>query len=331
MTHDVPTIQDIREAADRIASHAVRTPLVTSPVLDALTGARVFLKAENLQRTGSFKFRGAFHAVSMLDDALRQHGVVACSSGNHAQGVADAAAILGLPATIVMPKDAPDMKKVRTKRLGATVVEYDRYTEDRDQITQAIAERTGAALIHPYETIDVLAGQGTAGLEAAADLDAANISLDRALICAGGGGLMAGMLLALRDTYPDIAVHPVEPDGHDDQRRSHAMGKRLGGNNGGASVCDAIVTPMPGALSFSICQGQVAEGLTVTDEEALAAVAFAWRELKLVVEPGGAVALAALLSHKVDVRGETVLATLSGGNIDPEMMVRALATAKPAT
>lgn len=320
----LPTVDDVRAAADTIRPYAVRTPLVNSPVLDAITGAKVFLKAENLQRTGSFKFRGGYNAVSNLTQDQRAGGIYACSSGNHAQGVADAAALHGLPATIVMPSDAPAMKKERTKRLGATVVEYDRYTEDRDAVVAELAAKTGGSIIHPYETFHVIAGQGTAGLEAVDDIEAMGLAIDRVLVCTGGGGLLAGILLAVKDRFPDAVVHPVEPDGHDDQRRSHAQGHRVGGNQGPTSVCDAIVTPMPGAAAFAICQGQVGEGLCVSDEEALAAVTFAWRELKLVVEPGGAVTLAALLTGKVEVAGETVVATLSGGNIDADMIIRAL-------
>ena len=320
----LPSIADIHAAAETIKPYAVRPPLITSPVLDELTGGRVFLKAENLQRTGSFKFRGGFNAVNNLPESAHAGGVYACSSGNHAQGVADAAALHGMAATIVMPSDAPEMKKERTKRLGARVVEYDRYSEDRDAIAANLAAQTGGSIIHPYETFHVIAGQGTAGLEAASDIAAMGHRIERVLVCAGGGGLMAGILLAVRDTFPEALIHPVEPEGHDDQRRSHAQGHRVGGNQGGPSICDAIVTPMPGAASFAICKGQLEKGLCVSDEEALAAVAFAWRELKLVVEPGGAVTLAALLTGKVDVTGETVVATLSGGNIDPDMMVRAL-------
>jgi len=321
---DIPDMADIREAAKTIKPYAVRTPLVASPVLDALTGGRVFLKAENLQRTGSFKFRGGYNSVSHLSETERAGGIYACSSGNHAQGVADAAALHGASATIVMPSDAPISKKDRTKRLGARVIEYDRYTEDRDAIVAKLAAETQGSIIHPYETFHVVAGQGTVGLEATEDMQAMGHSIDRVLVCAGGGGLMAGVLLSVQDVFPNAHIHPVEPLGHDDQRRSHIAGKRVGNNPGPASVCDAIVTPMPGELSFAICHGKVSEGLCVSDEEALAAVAFAFHELKLVVEPGGAVTLAALLSGKIDIKGETVVATLSGGNVDPDMLIRSL-------
>lgn len=318
------TIADVRAAARRIAGEAVRTPLLTSPVLDRETGARVFLKAENLQRTGSFKFRGAHNALSAQPDAVAR-GVVACSSGNHAQGVAEAAAIVGVAATIVMPADAPEMKKARTRRAGATVVEYDRYTEDREAIAQGIAERDGALFVHPYEDPFVIAGQGTCGLEVAEDLSAAGVVPDAIYVCAGGGGLLAGILIAMRDAFPDVAMVAVEPEGFDDQTRSLASGQRVSNADGGRSICDAILTPAPGRRSFAITSG-IATGTTVTDEEALAAVAFAATELKTVVEPGGAVALAAVLKagRTGELSGRTVVATLSGGNIDPAVLAKAL-------
>ena len=323
MSLDLPTIADVRAAADRIADEAVRTPLLNSAHLDGMTGGRVWLKCENLQRTGSFKFRGALNALRAYGEAVRE-GVVACSSGNHAQGVAEAARILGVPATIVMPTDAPRAKIERTRRAGATVVEYDRYTEDREGIAKDIAEREGAVFVHPFENPHVIAGQGTCGLEAADELRGRGEIPDVVLVCAGGGGLTAGVTLAMRDAFPEIAVHTVEPEGFDDQKRSLECGERVPNEPGGRSICDAIVTSMPGERAFAILCG-AASGLVVTDEDVLSAMAFAFRELKLVVEPGGAVALAAVLSGKLDLKGRTVLATLSGGNVDPDVMARALA------
>ena len=322
---DLPTIADIRAASARIAGHAVRTPLLSSALLDERVGGRIFLKAENLQRTGSFKFRGAFNAVSAYGETAGR-GVVACSSGNHAQGVAEAAAIRGVPATIVMPRDAPRAKMERTRRSGATVVEYERFREDRTAIALAIAERDGTVFIHPYEDPHVIAGQGTCGLEMAEQLREVGATPDAVLICAGGGGLASGIALAMRDAYPDIVVHPVEPEGFDDQKRSLEQGRRVAIEPGRSSVCDAIVTEMPGERAFAILNGH-ATGLSVSDAEALRAVAFAFSELKLVVEPGGAVALAAILSGRVATQGRTLVATLSGGNIDPAMLQRALGTA----
>jgi threonine dehydratase len=321
---NLPQYSDILSAAVVLKGKAVRTPLIRSSVLDDRVGGRIFLKPECLQKTGSFKFRGAFNALSNIGEVGRERGIVACSSGNHAQGVAEAARLLGYDATIIMPEDAPELKKQRTARSGAKIIEYDRYTQDREALTEQHAQQTGAVLVHPYENFHVVAGQGTVGLEACEDLSALDIQPDHFLVCAGGGGLMAGITLAAKQAFPDIQVHPVEPEGYDDQKRSHEAGERLGGNAKSPSLCDAILTPMPGEVSFAICRGNLAEGLVVSDEQALEAVAFAFNELKLVVEPGGAVTLAALLSGKIDVKGKTVLATLSGGNIDAPVMAQAL-------
>lgn len=320
----IPTFADVLAAAERLAGQAVRTPLVRSDVLDALTGGRVFLKAECLQRTGSFKFRGAFNAISQVPEAMRAKGIVACSSGNHAQGVAEAARLLGFPATILMPSDAPAIKRMRTERSGATVVTYDRATEDREERTAALIAETGAELVHPYDDARVMAGQGTAALEAFEDLAGRGIVPDVVLVCASGGGLTAGTALATEARAPAATIYAVEPDGFDDLGRSLATGERQRNSRTSGSLCDALLTPSPGELTFEINRRLVKAGLAVTDEEALRAVAFAANELKLVVEPGGAVALAALLSGKLDIAGKTVVALLSGGNIEPEIYVRAL-------
>ena len=320
----LPGYDEIVAAAQRLAGKAVRTPLLTSPVLNERLNAQVFFKAECLQRTGSFKFRGAYNALSQMHSSAAETGVLACSSGNHAQGIAEAARLFGYPATIVMPADAPQSKKDRTRRSGAVIVEYDRQTEDREAIMMDLARQRNAPFIHPYDNADVIAGQGTCGLEICDELENADLAPDRVLVCTGGGGLLAGITMAVKDRFPGAKIHTVEPEGYDDQARSHATGERLGVENAGPSLCDAILTPSPGALSFAICQGQLEQGLVVSDDEALAAVAFAYHELKLVVEPGGAVTLAALLAGKIAVAGETVVCTLSGGNIDPPMMARAL-------
>ena len=320
----LPEFSDIVAASEVIKGWAVRTPLLNSPVLDDRLGGRIFFKPECLQRTGSFKFRGAYNAVSNVGTDAKSRGIVACSSGNHAQGVAEAARLLGYKATIIMPEDAPELKKQRTARAGATIIEYDRYTVDRERLTEEFAAETGAILIHPFENFHVVAGQGTVGLEACQDIASMGLEADHFLVCVGGGGLMAGITLAAKHHFPDINIHSVEPEGHDDQKRSHLAGERLGGNSNTPSLCDAILTPMPGKLSFSICKDNLAEGLLVSDEQALEAVAFAFNELKLVVEPGGAVTLAALLCGKLDVKNKVVLATLSGGNIDAPVMARAL-------
>lgn len=323
-----PTYQDVLDAARRIEGAAIKTPLLTSNVLDDLCGGRVFLKAENLQRTGSFKFRGAMNAVTAYleqNPDLAKSGVIACSSGNHAQGIAEAARLLDIPATIIMPFDAPQIKVARTRRSGATVLFYDRAKQDRDEVTNAKADELGAVLIHPYNNPFVMAGQGTCALEATDFLKANNVELDRVFVCTGGGGLSAGVALVMEEQFPTAKFHTAEPEGFDDYSRSLASGERLTNATTVGSICDAIITPTPGELSFSILKDYAAEGLVISDDEALRAVAFAFNELKVVVEPGGAAALACLLSNKVNIRGETVLVTLSGGNIDPEMMQKALA------
>lgn len=322
---NLPDYSDVLAAAKVLKGHAVRTPLINSPVLDQKTGGRIFFKAECLQRTGSFKFRGAYNAMQYVGEEAKQTGVLACSSGNHAQGVAEAARIMGYDATIIMPADAPESKKRRTMRSGAAIIEYDRHGEDREELTRIHSKKTGAPIIHPYENFHVIAGQGTSGLEFCLDMEAANLVPDHVLVCAGGGGLMAGITLAVKNHFLATHIHPVEPEGYDDQTRSHASGIRQSGNTNQPSLCDAILTPMPGEASFAICQNQLAPGLVISEEDALRAVAFAFHELKLVVEPGGAVTLAALLSGKLDVDGKVIVATLSGGNIDAPVMQQALA------
>lgn len=319
-----PVYDDILRARDRLAGHAVITPLISVPLLDSITGGKVFLKAENLQKTGSFKFRGAYNSLSQIAVADRSKGVVACSSGNHAQGVAEAARMLDMPATIVMPEDAPETKRARTERSGAKVVTYDRNGEDREAIAEQIRAATGAKFVHPFNDPDVIAGQGTSGLELCESLTGANLDLDMFLSCCGGGGLTAGTTLAVKHAFPDCACYAVEPQDFDDYTRSLRSGARETNSKEAVSICDALLSESPGELSFAINQGTVSNGLTVSDDEALQAVAFAFREAKLVVEPGGAVALAALLTGKVDVTGKTVVAMLSGGNIDADMMMRAL-------
>ncbi len=322
--HILPTYRDVCEAADMLAGHAIRTPLIENQMLNDMLGARIFFKAECLQRTGSFKFRGAYNTIMRLDDAKVENGIVACSSGNHAQGVAEAARLRDIKATILMPADAPQSKKDRTRRSGAIIVEYDRHSQDREQLTLELANELSAPIVHPYESFHVIAGQGTCALEFCEDISKKDLNLDHVLVCCGGGGLLAGIVLATKKAFPDALIHTVEPSGYDDQKRSHEVGHRVANQRADPSVCDAIVTPMPGENSFEICKDNLSQGLVVTDEEALAAVAFAFRELKLVVEPGGAVTLAALLAGKIDVNGKTVVATLSGGNIDAEILNRAL-------
>ncbi len=315
MSDTWPTVDDIASAARRLDGVAMRTPLLASPQLDARVGATILLKAEPLQRTGSFKFRGAYNAVSQAGG----RPVVAYSSGNHAQGVAAAARLVGVPATIVMPADAPAIKIANTRADGAEVVLYERERDDREAIGAALAERTGAALIKPYDAPATIAGQGTCGLEIAAQCRERNLIPDVAIVCCGGGGLVAGTALALGAAYPGMAIYTAEPAGFDDTRRSLEAGERRGVVAGARSICDALLAPMPGALTFAINRRLLAGGLAVDDDEVAEAMLTAFETLKIVVEPGGAVALAAVLSGKIEVRGRTVVVVLSGGNVDLDL------------
>jgi threonine dehydratase len=316
----LPDLSNIHAANARIADLMVRTPLLRSARLDALTGADVWLKAEPLQHTGSFKFRGAANRIAALSAAERKKGVVAFSSGNHAQGVARAAKLAGVAATIVMPSDAPAMKVARTRADGAHIILYDRATEDREAIAAQLAAEQGNVVIPSFDDPYIIAGQGTAGLEIADALT----HLDLFLCCCGGGGLVSGCTLALRATFPDVAIVTVEPENYDDVARSLAAGERLGINGFAHTLCDALQTPKVGALTFAILQAAGAMGVFASEAEVKAAMRFAFEEFKLVVEPGGAVALAALLAGKVDVRGKSVAVMLSGGNVDAETFAMCL-------
>ncbi|MBC7576671.1 MAG: threonine/serine dehydratase [Tardiphaga sp.] len=313
------TSADIDAAATVIAPFAVRTPLLSSPSLDALTGATVFLKPEVLQRTGSFKFRGAFNKLSSIPQDARAGGVVAFSSGNHAQGVAAAAQILGMQATIVMPADSPLSKRERTKGYGAEVVLYDRYTEDREAIAGAIASQRGATLVRPYDDPFVMAGQGTVGREIAQDLAALGIVPDIVVAPASGGGLVAGIAIAVKARFAEASIIVAEPAGFDDHARSMRAGHRQAHSNDSKTFCDALMALIPGELTFAVNQRLLADAVSANDAEVGAAMAFAFRDLKLVVEPGGAVALASLMSGKFDARGKTVVIVLSGGNVDADL------------
>jgi threonine dehydratase len=322
-----PTFADIEAAARRLRGVAVETPLLSFPELDRRTGARVLVKPETLQRTGSFKFRGAYAKLSTLSPEARRRGVVAFSSGNHAQGVAAAAQLLGIPATIAMPSDAPAMKLRNTRGYGAQVRSYDRRRDDRQALAEALLEETGGTLVRPYDDRKVTAGQGTCGLEIARQARDAGVRLDDALFCCGGGGLTAGAATALAELSPGTAVYTVEPEGFDDTARSLAAGHRLGNAPDAHSICDALLSPMPGDLTFPVLQRYRVQGLAVSDGEVREAMVFAYAWMKLVVEPGGAVTLAALLSGKLDVRGRTVAIVLSGGNVDAETFCAAVCTA----
>lgn len=323
----LPTYDDVTSAAERLAGVAVRTPLLSSARLDALTGGRVFLKPEALQRTGSFKFRGAYNRISRIPQDQREGGVVACSSGNHAQGVAAAATLMGMASVIVMPTDAPAMKKARTIAFGGEVLEYDRETDDRDAIAGAIARERGAIFVPPYDDFHVIAGQGTVGLEIAEDLLARGLTPDVVVANASGGGLVSGIALAVRHHFPDARVLTAEPAGFDDHARSFRSGGRERNNQATGSICDALLAATPGRLTFEISSRLVGEGVSATDEEVARAVAFAFEELKIVVEPGGAVTLAAVLAGKLDLTDKLAVLVLSGGNVDASTFARCLAVA----
>jgi threonine dehydratase len=310
---------DVLCAAERLSGWALRTPLLHSPALDAACGGRVWLKPENLQHTGSFKFRGAMNRLLAIPPEGRRGGVVAYSSGNHAQGVARAARLLDMPAAIIMPADAPKLKVERTRADGAEVIFYDRLTESRETIAANLAEARGALIVPPFADPLIIAGQGTAGLEAVQDLADLGETADLAMTCCGGGGLSGGF--AAGSQLPLVVV---EPEGYDDVCRSLAAGHILPVVNPGPTRCDALQTLVMADITFETLRHHGATGVAVSEAEVARAVAFAFRELKLVVEPGGAVTLAALLAGRVDVTGKTVIAILSGGNIDPAVMLDCL-------
>ncbi|ADH89409.1 Pyridoxal-5'-phosphate-dependent protein beta subunit [Ancylobacter novellus DSM 506] len=323
----LPTIDDVQSAAERLAGVAVRTPLISNQRLDEITGGRIFLKPEPLQRTGSFKFRGAYNRISRIPEDQRAGGVVACSSGNHAQGVAAAATLMGMRSVIVMPKDAPAMKRNRTIAFGGEVVQYDREHDDRDAIAGSIAAERGAVFVPPYDDFYIIAGQGTVGLEIAEDFSARGLAPDVVVANASGGGLVSGIALAVKHSFPEARVMTAEPAGFDDHARSFRSGGRERNERATGSICDALLAATPGRLTFEISSRIVGEGVSATDEEVARAVAFAFEELKIVVEPGGAVALAAVLAGKLDLKGKVAAIVLSGGNVDGELFARCLAAA----
>lgn len=318
--------QHIKAAAQRLAGHARRTPLLSSPFLDEVAGRPVFVKAECLQHTGSFKYRGAKSALTAPHAQAARQNVLAFSSGNHAQGVALAAAQSGVTATILMPKDAPAIKIACTKALGAEVVLFDRYTDDRDALGAELAQAGNLRLIKPFDDPDVIAGQGSTGLEIADQAKQLGVQDAQVLVCCGGGGLTSGIALALAEDAPGMTVHTVEPNGFDDAARSLAAGKIVSNPAGGRSLCDAIVTPQPGNLTFPILSKLCGPGLAVSDEMCLRAMALAYQHLKIVIEPGGAVALAAALFLDAPEAALPAIAVATGGNVDPDVFARALKT-----
>jgi threonine dehydratase len=316
VTARLPNVDAVRAAAARLKGKAFLTPLLASPRLDRALGGHLLLKAECLQRTGSFKFRGAYNALAQLEAGERRAGVVAYSSGNHAQGVAAAAQLLDMPAVIVMPSDAPAIKVANTRSYGAEIVFYDRYAESREAIAARIAAEREAQLLPPYDDARVIAGQGTIGLEIAAETRARGMKLDAAVASCSGGGLIAGCALALSDEIPGIAVYSAEPEGLDDMRRSLAADQRMSNDPAARSICDALLAPTPGEITFALARRLLAGGLAVSDDEVRDAMRVAFEEFRVVLEPGGAAALAAILSRKLDIAGKSVAVIGSGGNVD---------------
>ncbi|GLR91835.1 threonine ammonia-lyase [Bradyrhizobium iriomotense] len=319
------TINDISEARSRLNGMQVVTPLLEYDQVNDRVGGRVLFKAENLQRTGSFKFRGAFNKIASLGDGQRRNGVVAFSSGNHAQGVAAAAKAFGIAATIVMPEDAPVIKRENTRRLGAVVVLYDRHTGDRAAMAKEIAIRTGAILFPPYDDEMIISGQGTIGMEIVDQLESMGARADLLLCPVGGGGLVAGVSTALKALRPEIEVYCVEPEGFDDTRASLERGERTGNSAGSNTICDAIVTQILGEITFPINLRNLAGGFAVSDQDVVESVRLLFNVAKLVVEPGGAVGLAALVAGRTDLRGRTAVVVLSGGNVDLEFFKQRIA------
>ena len=318
------TLNDIQRAYQRIEGKIARTPLLNSPRLDAIADRKLWIKSEPLQVTGSFKFRGACSAISALSNDALKRGVVAYSSGNHAQGVALAAKVFGTQATIIMPHDAPANKVANTKAYGATVVHYERGVESREAIGERLAQAHGLHLIKPYDDANVIAGQGTVGLELAEQMSEAGARAKALLCCCGGGGLSSGIAVALAGLRPEITVHTAEPQGFDDTARSLALGERISNPTEQGSICDAIVTPTPGELTFPLLQKHAGSGFAVSDDSVLAAMKTAFDTLKVVVEPGGAVALAAALDPQNLPDEKELIVILSGGNVDQALFQRAL-------
>ncbi len=318
------TIELIEAAAERLHGHARETPILTSPFLDQIAGRRVLVKPECLQHTGSFKFRGAWSAISALKPDQRQRGVIAYSSGNHAQGIAMAASKHGVASVIVMPSDAPQLKIDNTRALGGEVVLYDRASESREEIGEALASDRGLTLIRPYDEPQVIAGQGTVGLEIARQAKALGVTQADVLVCCGGGGLTSGIALALEKHAPDLRPRPCEPEGFDDIKRSLATGQIQKNAATSGNICDAILTPQPGEITFPILKRLCGPGLSITEDEALRAMALAFLRLKVVLEPGGAVALASALFRTDEIEGDAVIVVASGGNADPEVFAKAL-------
>jgi threonine dehydratase len=324
MSDALPTFADVEAAARRIAPFAVRTPLLEAPALSERLGTRAFVKPEMLQKTGSFKFRGATYRISMIPENERKNGVVAFSSGNHAQGVAAAARMFGIPATIVMPADAPRAKLEGTRSFGATIITYDRRKEDREAIAANVVAESGATLVRPFDDAGIVAGQGTIGLEIAEDLNRLGLKNGIVTVPCGGGGISSGIALALSGAAPGMKVVAVEPEDYDGMTRSLRAGAREGAPGHAASIADSLMAPLPGVITFGVAKNYLKGALAISDPELERAVAHAFFKLKLVVEPGGSAGLAALLAGKVPVSGDAVVAVLTGGNVDFDVFARCL-------
>ncbi|MGE4658551.1 MAG: threonine/serine dehydratase [Gammaproteobacteria bacterium] len=323
MTEILPKAFDVEEAATRLRDWVIQTPVLESDVLNERAGTRVLVKAESLQYSGSFKIRGALNRLLQLSCDERQAGVVAFSSGNHAQGVALAAKWLGIHATVVMPKDAPKIKRLNTRALGADLVFYDRYHEDREYIAAQIAQKHGSALVPAFDHLDIIAGQGTVGLEFAHWAKARGLKLSGVFVPCGGGGLSAGCGLALKSQFPECAVFAVEPNAYDDTTRSLASRKRQAVRGHSSTSCDALMAPIPGVITFALNRELLSGGVTVSDAQVAHAMAFAATYLKLVLEPSGAVALAAVLNRSA-AEHDCVGIVLSGANVDPGVLLSIL-------
>jgi threonine dehydratase len=318
------TVADIQAAAGRLKGHAVETPLLENAALNERLGCRVLIKPESLQRAGAFKFRGAYNRLVQLDADQRKRGVVAFSSGNHAQGVALAARLLGMPALIVMPNDAPQVKVDGTRGYGAEVRFYDRFKDSREAIAAEIARERGAVVVPAFDDPHIIAGQGTIGLELTEQARALGADIEVALAPISGGGLIGGMSEALKASFPKAEIWAVEPAGFEDTRLSLEAGERVSIKPQGRSMCDALESPFPGELNFPLLKKNLAGAVAVTDSEVCEAMRYAFSTLKLVVEPGGSVALAALLAGKVEPKGRTTAIVLSGGNVDPDLYAQVL-------
>lgn len=325
-THFVPSASAIEEAQTRIAGHALRTPLLENENLNRLVGARIFIKPESLQRSGSFKLRGALNRALQLSPAEREGGIVAWSSGNHGLAISHVAKELGIRATVLMPQEAPKTKIDGVRANGATVRLYDKTREVREEIGAKIAAETGAVIVPPYDDPFVMTGQATLGAEIAEQVAGRGSKLDVALVPCSGGGLAAGAACGVHVYVPGAAVYTVEPENFDGMALSLASGTRSKASATGGSICDALLVPTPGELTYPVCKDHLAGGVAVTDAEVVAAIQFAYRELKLVVEPGGAVALAALLAGKIDVQQKAIAILLSGGNVDAEKFASYITT-----